>query len=194
MEAIGILAGGIAHDFNNLLTIIMGNIELAQYVIPPDGEADETLSAAFSACGRASELTQKFLTLSKGGAPIMTKGSLEELIREMIPGRFTGTDIRCELSVPDDLWNAEFDTAQMGQVFDHIIANACEAMPEAEISGFGRKTPSSAQPLRPRKFCCKRGGGTSGCGFRIRGPALPRNICTASLIPIFPPNALSSLC
>ncbi len=129
MEAIGILAGGIAHDFNNLLTIIMGNIELAQYIIPPGDEADETLSAALSACGRASELTQKFLTLSKGGAPIMTKGSLGELIREMIPGRFTGTDIRCELSVPDDLWNAEFDTAQMGQVFDHIIANACEAMP-----------------------------------------------------------------
>lgn len=38
-ESLGLLAGGIAHDFNNLLTAIMGNISLAQILVPDDGSA-----------------------------------------------------------------------------------------------------------------------------------------------------------
>ena len=51
MEAVGQLTGGIAHDFNNILQVIMGNLEIARYLLqqsPADMRRRRTPS-----CGRS---------------------------------------------------------------------------------------------------------------------------------------------
>ena len=129
LESIGILAGGIAHDFNNLLTAIMGNIGLARRYVEPQGKAFERLDEAEKASVRAKDLTQQLLTFSKGGAPIKKTAVISELIKETAAFALSGSDVRLELSLPEDLWAVEVDEGQMSQVIQNIVINANEAMP-----------------------------------------------------------------
>jgi len=78
-------------------------------------------------------LTQQLLTFSKGGAPIKKNISIAELIRESASFALIGSGVRCEFSLPDDLWSVEFDEGQMNQVISNLVINADEAMPGGEV-------------------------------------------------------------
>ncbi len=129
LESIGVLAGGIAHDFNNLLTAIIGNIGLAMRYVEPQGKAAERLDEAEKASARARDLTQQLLIFSKGGAPVKKAAAISELIKETATFVLSGSDVRLELSLPEDLWVVEVDEGQMSQVIQNIVINADEAMP-----------------------------------------------------------------
>ena len=70
LESIGTLAGGIAHDFNNLLTGVLINVDFARMDLDPENKIYKRLSEAKKACFSAKDLTQQFITFSKGGAPM----------------------------------------------------------------------------------------------------------------------------
>ncbi len=133
LESVGILAGGIAHDFNNLLTGIMGNISLAKRYVEPKGKAFERLDEAEKASVRARDLTQQLLTFATGGLPVKKLASVAELIKESAAFSLSGSGVRPEFSLPDDLQMAEIDEGQMSQVIRNIIINADEAMPNGGI-------------------------------------------------------------
>ncbi len=128
LEALGVLAGGIAHDFNNILTAIFGNITLAKIYAPPHEALQGALADAERASWRARELTFQLLTFAKGGAPVKKPGPIGETVKDLASFFVKGSSVRCEFSVPDDLWTTEFDPDQMGQVFQNIVLNAKEAM------------------------------------------------------------------
>jgi signal transduction histidine kinase/CheY-like chemotaxis protein len=130
LESIGILAGGIAHDFNNLLSGILGNIELAKMLTVREGNVYERLEDAEQATLRARDLTQQLLTFSKGGAPVKSVIAIGDLIKESVRFALRGTDVKCEFSIPDDLWPVDADEGQMNQVVNNVIINADQAMPE----------------------------------------------------------------
>ncbi len=136
IESIGLLAGGIAHDFNNLLSVVLGNISLAR--IKSDAGAEkvkviERLQEAEKACFRARELTHQLLTFSKGGAPVKKTASLAALLKETAGFALRGSDVRCEFRLPEDLWSAEIDESQIGQVVSNLIINADQAMPNGGV-------------------------------------------------------------
>lgn len=130
LESLGTLAGGIAHDLNNILTVISGNIGLAQSEAA--GEA-RVLLAALSKAGQAAQhaarLSGQLLTFSKGGAPVKRIASLEGLLRQSAEFCLYGSNVQAETDIPDDLWNAEIDRAQIEQVINALMINAREAMP-----------------------------------------------------------------
>ncbi|MFC1718486.1 PAS domain S-box protein [Candidatus Poribacteria bacterium] len=127
LESIGVLAGGIAHDLNNLLTGVVGNISLARMYADPS-ERDRRLAEADKASMRIKDLTQQLLTFSKGGAPIVETASIAELLRDSAKFVLRGSNVRCEFSIPDDLWSVEIDKGQMNQVINNIVINANQAM------------------------------------------------------------------
>ena len=129
IESIGVLAGGIAHDFNNILIAIMGNIELAKMKEKKSSETFEILDSALKAGMRAKSLTGQLLTFSKGGDPIKSVASVEELIRESADFILRGSRAVCEYDIPEDLWQVNVDTGQIAQVIQNIILNASQAMP-----------------------------------------------------------------
>jgi PAS domain S-box-containing protein len=134
LESIGILAGGIAHDFNNILTAILGNISLAKiYVKPDEAKVIERLTEAEKASLRAKDLTQQLLTFSKGSAPVKKLTSISELIKDSAGFALRGSNVRCEFSIPDDLWPVEVDEGQINQVINTLIINADQAMPEGGV-------------------------------------------------------------
>jgi CheY-like chemotaxis protein/anti-sigma regulatory factor (Ser/Thr protein kinase) len=130
LESIGILAGGIAHDFNNLLTAILGNISLVRLCVDPEDDIYERMVEAEEASLRAKDLTQQLLTFSKGGAPVKKIVSISELVRESAIFALRGSDVKCDFSVPDDLWAVEVDEGQISQAIQNLIINADQAMPE----------------------------------------------------------------
>jgi len=158
LESVGVLAGGIAHDFNNILTGILGNISLADMYLQ-SGRVDripERLAEAEKASMRAKDLTQQLLTFSEGGAPIKKEMSVAELLRNSAILASRNSNVRCEFSIPDGLWQVEIDEGQMNQVISNIITNAVEAMADGgtiEIHAENLTVETEeALPLKPGKY------------------------------------------
>jgi nitrogen-specific signal transduction histidine kinase/CheY-like chemotaxis protein len=129
LESVGLLAGGIAHDFNNILTAILGNISLAGMEAEPGSELFESLEQAEKASRRATALTKQLLTFSKGGAPIKSLASLVEMLDDTAGFALSGSNVKCQCSIPADLWHAEIDVGQVSQVIHNLVLNAQQAMP-----------------------------------------------------------------
>jgi len=131
LESLAILAGGLAHDFNNLLTAILGNISLAKLDTSPSEDGIyERLEEAEKATSRAQNLTQQLLTFSRGGAPLKKLLSAKKVVEDSAIFALRGSKSRCDLRMPDDLWQVEADEGQLGQVIHNLIMNADQAMPE----------------------------------------------------------------
>ena len=133
LEAVGILAGGIAHDFNNILTVVMGNVTLAMLDSVVMDAAGRWLSEAERGVMRARDLTQQLLTFAKGGDPVRKAVRLPEFVREAAEFALHGSKVRCEFSNETDLWAADVDKGQIGQVVQNLVINAVQAMPEGGI-------------------------------------------------------------
>ena len=133
LESVGVLAGGIAHDFNNILTAVIGNIALAKMHTSAHDRVAHALSEAEKAAWRARGLTQQLLTFAKGGAPVKKPGSLADLLREAVPFALAGSNVKCTLSIDDDLWTLAFDPGQLSQAINNLVINATQAMPSGGL-------------------------------------------------------------
>jgi CheY-like chemotaxis protein/anti-sigma regulatory factor (Ser/Thr protein kinase) len=129
MESVGILAGGIAHDFNNILTAIMSNLTLLQLDLGETPEQGSLLDEAVRATKRAGDLTLQLLTFAKGGDPVRTAVQLPEIVKEAATFAHRGSGVGSEFHMPDDLWAANVDKAQISQVVQNLVINATQAMP-----------------------------------------------------------------
>ena len=132
LESLGLLAGGIAHDFNNLLSTILGNVNLVRMYTEDikDKKILKTLTRTEKAVTRAKNLTQQLLTFARGGDPIRKTHSIDSLVKESASLSLRGSNVKCELLLPDDLWTVEVDEGQLIQVFNNLLINARQAMPE----------------------------------------------------------------
>jgi PAS domain S-box-containing protein len=130
LESIGILAGGIAHDFNNILTGITSNLFKAKMSLPKDSIPYNSILSAEKAAFRASRLTNQLLTFSRGGEPIKESQSIREIIEDAVGFSLHGSNVDCNLELPDDLWHLEIDRGQIDQVINNLILNADQAMPD----------------------------------------------------------------
>ena len=133
LESIGLLAGGLAHDFNNILTAIMGNIGLARNLLPTDSKVSHRLARAEDACLRARDINQQLLTFSKGGKPMKQLSDVARLLNQTSGFSLRGSNVKCEIEIPEDLWPAEIDQGQISQAIHNLIINAVQAMPDGGL-------------------------------------------------------------
>ena len=149
LESLGLLAGGIAHDFNNLLTVVMGNLSLARLDGGLEPEVENSLRDAERAAARARDLTQQLLTFAKGGAPIQAAVLLPDVVREVAEFALRGSKVRCVFDIPADLWPANVDKGQIGQVVQNIVINAMQAMPEGGAINVSMRNEDVGTELGP---------------------------------------------
>ena len=149
LESTGILASGIAHDFNNLLAIIVLNLEIAKSLIPPGKELEQRLNDAKETALLASGLTQQLITFSKGGAPVLKLTSLNHVIQKSVRSALSGSRMDCEFQLAEDLWPAEVDEAQIGQVIRNLALNAREAMVKGGVLDVGAENVVLTSNQRP---------------------------------------------
>ena len=138
LESIGLLAGGIAHDFNNILTIILNGMSYVDKYGKLEGKALKGLEDTKNVVNHGKGLTQQLLTFSKGGEPIKKLASVSLLLKDSTNVFLSGSNVKCDISIQNDLWPAEVDKGQIGQVINNLIMNAEQAMPNGgllEIEG-----------------------------------------------------------
>jgi CheY-like chemotaxis protein len=179
LESLGVLAGGIAHDFNNFLTIVQGNIELAKMQLNPDSAMQEILENSATACRRAAFLSSQLLTFAKGGAPIRRVVSVAKLVLDAVRLARAGAPISIGVEIADDLWSAEADAGQIGQVLHNLLLNAKQAMPEGGIIDVRAENIVLRDDKNP---------GFSEClkiSIRDYGPGIPAEILPQIFDPYF---------
>ena len=156
LESLGILAGGIAHDFNNILTGILANISFAKVYADKNEESMKRLHEAERACFRAEGLTQQLLTFAKGGLPIKQAVSIDKLIESAVSFALRGSNVSHKIDIPEDLWTAEVDEGQINQVFNNLVINADQAMPEGGVLKVTAKNVIVHQehniPVKPGRY------------------------------------------
>ncbi len=133
LESIGILAGGIAHDFNNFLTAIVYSIGFAKLNSKSDTKVFQVLTDAEKAIFQAKNLTRHLLTFSEGGAPVKKITSVHDLIKDAVNFSLMGSNVKCEYSIQEKLWNAIIDEGQINQVINNFVFNAKDAMSDGGI-------------------------------------------------------------
>lgn len=156
LESLGILAGGIAHDFNNLLSVILSNLQLVEHKLAKGQDATKDLKTVEKAALRAAKLTKQLLAFSQGGVPVKQIADLGEIIKETAEFALKGNPVKIEYSLPSGLWPVEVDLGQISQVFQNLLLNASQAMPEGgmvKISACNEVLPpENGMMLRPGNY------------------------------------------
>jgi PAS domain S-box-containing protein len=133
LDSIGVLAGGIAHDFNNVLTVILGNVSMVKMRLQSDNYASQKLDAAERAICRAQQLTQQLMTFSEGGAPALEVQSIDRIIRDASEFALRGSNVKCTMDIPCDLYPVRIDEKLLSQVFCNLLLNSDQAMPNGGV-------------------------------------------------------------
>jgi signal transduction histidine kinase/sensor domain CHASE-containing protein/CheY-like chemotaxis protein len=169
LESLGLLAGGIAHDFNNCLAAVLGSLDLA--LLPSSADRiSGILDRARRACDSARTLTQKLLTFSAGGDPVLERVEVPALVRDSVESLLSGTGIRLETDFAPDLWKMLADREQMVQVVRNIASNAIEAMGASgtlAVSAINCRSDSGLPALGPGRYV--------SLVFRDTGGGIPHN-------------------
>ncbi len=128
-ESLGLLAGGISHDFNNLLTTILGGISTAK-----ENRDYNQLDDAEAACLAAKTLTRQLLRFAKGGAnaTLQTVPTVD-LLQNAVRMAAAGSTCRVTVEAPPGINPIRVDRGQIMQVFQNLIINAIQAMPEPSL-------------------------------------------------------------
>ena len=147
LESLGVLAGGIAHDFNNLLTVVMGNVTLAMLDSQVQSAGGQWLHEAERGLMRARDLTHQLLTFAKGGDPVRSAVQLSEVVQETAKFCLHGAKAKCQFEIESDLWAADVDKGQIGQVVQNLVMNAAQAMPQGGMIWVNLSNDASP-PLR----------------------------------------------
>jgi CheY-like chemotaxis protein len=105
-------------------------VTLAKTYANPEDEVYEKLTDAERITLQAKGLSQQLLTFSRGGDPIRKTIFISELIKDSANLAMSGSNVKCEFNIPDNLWPVEADKGQLDQIISNIIINADQAMPE----------------------------------------------------------------
>ena len=130
LELIGTLAGGIAHDLNNILQVIITNLDLATSAAALEGRLRKYLEDASQGAKRATNLSRRLLTFSRGGAPIKQSLDVAEILTHAVLLALSGSKLKAEFAFQRDLNPVIGDPVQLTQVIENVVINACEATPQ----------------------------------------------------------------
>lgn len=140
LESIGQLAGGIAHDFNNLLCGIVSNLALANSDIDPACKASELIAISEKTALHARDLARQLLTFSKGDIKKNEIFDVIELICDTTTFMKHGSKAAIMVNLPTVPVLIKADKGQIREVFQNLIMNAIESMPNGGTITIDGKT------------------------------------------------------
>ncbi|MEA1674997.1 ATP-binding protein [Nitrospirillum sp. BR 11163] len=137
MEAVGRLTGGIAHDFNNLLQAVSGCLDMLLRRAADDRSRD-LIRAGMQAIDRGAGLTRQLMAFARRQALRPEPVDVADLVRNMrqLLMHALRADIVLEMVLPQGLWPAMADSAQLELALLNVAVNARDAMPNGGVLRF----------------------------------------------------------
>lgn len=130
LESIALIASGIAHDFNNLLAVVQGHVAMAKLSLNKPEQLLERLEKVELAAMQARDLSARLISFSKGDLPEKEIIRPAYLVEEAVAVASSNQNIHFSLDLPEDLHLLRADVSQLMQVFNNILTNAVQAMPQ----------------------------------------------------------------
>ncbi len=132
LDSLGMLAGGIAHDFNNILTGVLGYASLLKSTVPETDKMYKYIDIIEKSASRAANLAQQLLGFARKGKYVMTKLSINDLVKELSSFLKETFDrsITIVVDTEENLPPVEGDGNQLYQALMNLCINARDAMPE----------------------------------------------------------------
>jgi PAS domain S-box-containing protein len=132
-EALGLLTNSVAHEFNNFLQILIGYIDGLKRRLGdrPEPFIQRAIVRSTDAAERATILTRQLLAFSRRIAPDVRPVDLNALITDFAEGARPSLPARIALRIETTpgLSPSLSNPTQVEFALTHILANACEAMP-----------------------------------------------------------------
>ncbi|MDQ5984819.1 MAG: Adaptive-response sensory-kinase SasA [Syntrophus sp. SKADARSKE-3] len=169
LESLGTFASGVAEDFDSLLSAILRNIFLAKISVDDEDKIlEEGLAIAEKAGLQAKELAHKLITFAKGGYPVLKPESLDQLLLDTLESvKHEGVTLETRIIAAPDLAAVSIDAKQIRQVFENILQNSLEAMPNGGVLSVSAECLTLADGsfnLKPGEYV-KVSVKDSGCGI-----------------------------
>jgi PAS domain S-box-containing protein len=131
MKAVGALAGGIANDFNNLLAVVQASASLVLLDMDATHSHYENLRNIEKQVHKGSRLSAQLLGYAGKGRYEVRTVDVNQLVRETAKTFGKGRKgIKIHSSLADNLPAVEVDKSQIEQVFENLLINAADAMPD----------------------------------------------------------------
>jgi two-component system cell cycle sensor histidine kinase/response regulator CckA len=95
-----------------------------------DERLPKYIEAASQGAKRATNLSRRLLTFSKGGAPIKQPLDVAEILTQAVLLALSGSKLKPRFAFRRDLYPVFGDPVQIAQVIENVVINACEATPK----------------------------------------------------------------
>ena len=128
LKSISNVASELAHDFNNILSIILANTSLIKLYMTEEDVFYEKFLEIERAAKKGSDLAKQLLIFSKSNSLNRKKLNLKKLLIDTTRLSLSGTEIKSQFNIDDNLMNVEGDEGQISQVITNIVINASHAM------------------------------------------------------------------
>jgi|GEM_PF-7059776 len=134
IKSSSLLAGGIAHELNNALAPIMLSAAMLKRSV--EDEKAKNMVAMIEKCAtKGADLISDLLAFERGkggGSHIIRKTQVERSIKRAAEASVSDS-VTMQVDIVDDLWECRGEIEELTEVFQHIMQNACEAMPEGGV-------------------------------------------------------------
>jgi signal transduction histidine kinase len=146
LAVLGQLAGGVAHELRNPLGIIKNAVYFLNMVMDAsDPETEETFTILARQIRKANQIIDGLLDFARTKNPVRSEVDVNGLVREALSGNPAPDDAQIEIisHLDESLPTIQADPDQLERVFDNLILNALQAMPE------GGQLVVRSEALRP---------------------------------------------
>ncbi|TNE89235.1 MAG: response regulator [Deltaproteobacteria bacterium] len=129
METVAVLVGGIAHDFNNMLGTLLAHVGFMREIVENE-RLDDRLGKMESTIERASLLTRRLLTVSRGTQSELVQVDLSEILRnaaELVQPTLP-PGVTLTLDIPGNLNPVLGSASDLEHVVVNLLVNARDAL------------------------------------------------------------------
>lgn len=131
VQSSSILAGGFAHELNNALAPIMLSAAMLKRSLE-DEKSKNMVSMIEKCANKGAGLIADLLSFERGkggGLDVIRKTQVERAIKR-VATPILSDSVQFELEVAEDLWEIRGDAVELSKVFECVIQNSNEAMPD----------------------------------------------------------------
>lgn len=135
LAALGRVASGVAHEVRNPLASMKLKIQLAERNKTDKSKLNKTFNVLLEEIERLDGLVRKLLDVSRPSKMNLSEINLVDVIGRrisLIKEKAELNSVKIETSFAENL-NVEADGEKLAQVFDNLLLNAVEAMPNGGI-------------------------------------------------------------